>query len=55
MAELSYMSHTVNLKTTLGMEFAYIWAGPFEDGIFHVTMEIDKPRDRNFKDGIFHP
>ena len=37
------------------MEFAYICGGPFEDGIFHVTMEIDNPRDVNFVDGIFHP
>ena len=48
-------NYTVNLKATIGVEFAYIWGGPFEDGIFHVTIKIDNPRDENFEDGIFHP
>ena len=48
------LSYTV-LKTTLGVDFAYICGGPFEDEIFHSTMEIDNPRDGNFEDGSFHP
>ena len=35
------------------MEFAYVWGGPFEDRIFHLTMKIDNPRDGNFEGGFF--
>ena len=45
-------NYTVNLKTTLGVEFAYIWCGPIEGGIFHFTMEIDNSRDGNFEGGF---
>ena len=46
-------NYTVNLKTTLGVGFAYTWGGP-SLMVFHFTIEIDNPRDGNFEGGFFH-